>query len=90
MLCKHPEEHCCNMTIYNGKIYCDNIEGFCHLHDEFPPYTRADQIRDMSDKELAEFMKLKGRCPDETKHRGCVLSCGECWLEWLQEPVINI
>ena len=50
------------------------------------PITNADRIRAMSDEELAEFMKHKGRCPDETKHRGCVLSCGECWLEWVKQP----
>lgn len=55
MLCKHPEECCCNMTFYNGKIYCDNTEGFCHLHDEFPPYTQADRIRSMTNEELADF-----------------------------------
>lgn len=56
MYCKHPEEACCNMTFYHGKIYCDNIEGFCYLHDELPPHTNADRIRNMSNNELADFL----------------------------------
>lgn len=56
MVCKHPEETCCNMTFYGGKIYCDNQNGFCHLHDELPPYTNADRIRDMGDEELAKWL----------------------------------
>lgn len=56
MYCKHPEESCCNMTCYHGKVYCDNQEGFCHLHDPLPPYTNADKIRDMSDEELAKWL----------------------------------
>lgn len=47
--------------------------------------TNADRIRAMSNEELASFMKLKRSCPDETKHKGCVLNCGDCWLEWLNE-----
>lgn len=82
MYCKHPEEACCNMTFYGGKIYCDNINGFCHLHDEFPPYTNADKIRDMNNEELAKFL-----CE--------ITDCGSCrwasWTgclvrEWLKEP----
>lgn len=82
MYCKHPEEACCNMTFYNGKIYCDNIEGFCHLHDEFPPYTNADRIRDMSDEELAKFLAYK--LPDD------ICDWDDLMLKWLKEPVEDI
>ena len=77
---------------YNKNDYCDHSENCedCGVWaigkggKQVP--SKADRIRAMSDEELAVFMKTKGTCPNETKHRGCVLSCGECWLEWLQQP----
>lgn len=34
MYCKYPDEVCANMTLYQGKIYCNNQNNFCSLHDE--------------------------------------------------------
>ena len=85
-LCKHPEEVCCNMTLYRGEIYCNNPNGFCSLHDELPPNTNADRIRAMSDEELAEIIACpKGLfdrmdCFDDNR------DCEDCALEWLKQP----
>ena len=81
MYCKHPEEVCCNMTFYGGKIYCDNQEGFCHLHDPFPPYTNADKIRDMSNDKLADFLY------DVDTRNGCFSL--EAWKDWLKREQWN-
>ena len=47
---------------------CDNTEGFCYLHDEFPPYTNADKIRDMNDEELAKFLMSEWFAKDVCKN----------------------
>ena len=92
MYCKHPEEVCCNMTFYGGKIYCDNQNGFCHLYDEFPPYTNADRIRDMKDNELAKFLMsewfTKGvckNCDGEYDRCGDSKFCTKEILKWLKK-----
>ena len=69
-LCKHPEEVCCSMTLYHGKVYCDNANGFCQLHDEPPPVTNADHIRSMTDEEMVEFLFEYGA------YTVCDLVCG--------------
>lgn len=79
----------CEFANLNG--YCQNsacIKSFSITYEawDMKPLTNADRIRAMSNEELADFMKMKKSCPDETKHKGCVLSCGECWLEWLNTP----
>lgn len=79
MYCKHPEEQCVNMTFYGGKIYCDNQDGFCHLHDQFPPYTNADKIRDMDNDELADMLF-------EIDSRDGYSNLDD-WHEWLKQPV---
>ena len=90
-LCKHPDEVCCNMTLYHGKVYCDDIDGFCHLHDEPPPPTNADHIRSMTDEELAK--RCSHTCPPGDKWKSCdgcdsgeVDECEKCWLDWLKQP----
>ena len=82
------------MTLYGGKVYCDHMDGFCHLHDEPPPITNADHIRSMTDEELAEFlMKLLRQgvdcfaegvfpyhpCPQDH-------DCRKCGVDWLKQP----
>lgn len=84
--CRFPNETCVNMTFFNGKIYCDNPDGFCHLHDEEPPMTNADRIRSMSNEELAKF--LMGE-PVNYCHTGLCLdgeTCVGCYLKWLRQP----
>lgn len=84
--CKHPEEVCCSMTLYHGKVYCDNTNGFCQLYDEPLPETNADHIRGMEDEELAVFLEQEAlqKCPCPTKN--CEPSCGNCILNWLRQP----
>ena len=78
--CRYPEEFCCNMTLYGGKVYCDDIDGFCHLHDELPPFTNADRIRAMSDEEMADFIyKVAHQLRPP-------LNVGEV-SDWLKQPI---
>lgn len=90
--CHNCEHHTWGDEWWNCKTECTKCKYTDMQGEKVPsnwkpmPITNADRIRAMSDEELAVFMKTKGACPNETKHRGCVLSCGECWLEWLQQP----
>ena len=52
--CKYPNEICKNITIYHGVAYCSSVP--CSLKDELPKQTNADRIRNLTDKELAEFL----------------------------------
>ncbi len=52
--CKYPNEICGNMTIYHGTMYCDSVP--CSLKDELPKQTNGNRIRNLTDKELAEFL----------------------------------
>lgn len=89
-ICKHPEEVCGNMTLYRGKTYCDNLNGFCSLHDELPLLTNADRIRAMSDEELVQFLtEEKWKCDNYRVCRECPRYVGDCCLpldEWLKQP----
>ena len=78
--CRYPEEVCCNMIFCGGKIYCNNPDGFCHLHDLPPAQTNADHIRNMSDKELARY--FYGLFANYENRE---LSTKQ-WLEWLKQP----
>ena len=97
-LCKHPEEVCCSMTLYHGKVYCDNTNGFCQLHDEPPPETNADHIRSMTDEELADYMSehsiddfcyiiCGGECKAvATFNKTSGQRCREIVSNWLKQP----
>lgn len=66
---------------------------FCP-EDECPEYdaaveTNADYIRAMSDEELADFINNHNICGLRTNEE-CNISycgvCGQCVLDWLQQP----
>lgn len=87
-LCKHPEEVCCSMTLYHGKVYCDNANGFCQLHDEPPPVTNADHIRSLSDEEFAALW-VEPFCDRRTSEQCKRIyhgDCIACVLDWLRQP----
>ena len=49
--------------------------------------TNGDCIRNMSNKELAEWHKkmMEGYCPRPTSE--CLNDCYTCWLDWLRQEV---
>ena len=51
------------------------------------PITHGDEIRAMTDKELADYMAIVGKinngCPDTSIN--CQESCNKCWLDWLKQ-----
>lgn len=50
--------------------------------------TNADNIRNMTDEELAKIFALKRPCPPFAKWpASCENGCGNCWLNWLQQEV---
>lgn len=62
---------------------------------DYPPYldypkerktiTNGDKIRQMTDEELAEFMR---GCPKNSAHNMCAGEgdvCKQCWLDWLKQ-----
>lgn len=53
--CKYPNEICANMTVYHGTAYCGSVP--CSLKDELSKPTNGDRIRNLTDKELAEFLE---------------------------------
>ena len=56
------------------------------------PKTKADEIRAMSDDELANLLSPLGSCPvvadgiPFNDNANCSDDCDKCWLEWLQSP----
>lgn len=51
------------------------------------PQTNADRYRAMSDEELARTFAHTGNCPPSSKYGYNCVSCGECWLDYLRQPV---
>ena len=53
--------------------------------------THADEIRAMTDEELAEWIELllePSNCPSEDMGERCArTSCDGCWLSWLRQGV---
>lgn len=93
--CKCPESICFHMTVLNGKAYCDATP--CQLTGELAKRTNADKIRNMTDEELAEFLRYTvWESGDNLFECGYYISkrkcndemCEECpnYLEWLQQP----
>ena len=57
---------------------------------EEKPFTNADHIRAMTDKELAEWFLKIAVCPCDAMNDGCALNddtCRQAWLDWLKEEV---
>lgn len=52
--CKYPNEICRNIIIYHGVAYCGSVP--CSLNNEMPKQTNGDRIRNLTNKELAEFL----------------------------------
>ena len=57
------------------------------------PMTNADQIRAMSDEELADFINNHSICNIRTSYE-CKISycgiCSQCVLDWLQQPAEEV
>ena len=68
-------------------FYCEDYEPIVK------PQTKADDIRSMSDEELAEFMNHGACPPGENVSELCCDEdggsvpdmCNLCWLNWLRE-----
>lgn len=68
---------------YFDAFYCPRCGG---MFKEKKLMTNADRIRAMSDEEL-RFVLVRD-CPKGVTHEVCsTLSCENCWLWWLQQPV---
>ena len=82
--------------------YCDtcchkysDICGTCETLDGVPikysKITNADKIRHMTDEEIAKaIVENASLCPNGRIYRETecdVLSCYDCWLEWLKQEV---
>ena len=87
------KEALCNWCLETGPSYCDqcvmNREGIpaADVRENGPILTKADEIRAMSDEELAEWHKkmMEGYCPRPTSE--CPNDCCACWLGWLKQEV---
>lgn len=62
----------------------------CEDCKDFQPIFKnnGDWIRAMNNKELARYLSDGEDCP-ETEN-DCVITCTQCWLNWLNSPVENI
>lgn len=50
------------------------------------PQANADEIRAMSDEELAAEMTAKGGCPHDCETPDDMgTDCYKCWLDWLRQ-----
>lgn len=78
-----PAKDECRAQLYRGEMCKDNRAEY-GLGD---PFTNADRIRTMSDKELAERLCAM-ICPDV--HGLCDEECKNCWLKWLQQPAEEV
>lgn len=93
---------CCRLRKKNGDFHpigWEDCDGCPEYHDKHRK-TRGDELRAMSDTELAAFMNDKaGGCPPKKSQRGkCVEIfketgsckgdddlCEKCWLDYLKE-----
>ena len=59
------------------------------------PISRADNIRAMTDEELAEWFasmvtNANDNCPDKHGYKLCLEDgCTTCWLDWLRQEVTD-
>ena len=75
------------------KHYVDIINRLAELEDRYcnTPQTHADQLRAMTDEDLAEFVNdlfyglhdNPGMC--DVCDMNSVQNCKQCWLAWLRE-----
>lgn len=81
--CKYPNEVCGNMTIYHGVAYCGSVP--CSLKDELPKQTNGDRIRNLTNKDLAEFLYCHiDKIDDYTSIEGKTFYDEQGILEWLE------
>ena len=70
-------------SVYSGGDrfrYCPNCAA--KMYEDCA--SNADQIRSMSNEELAKFLTPKG-CPPVFSNCPAT-TCRQCWLNWLQMP----
>lgn len=76
---------------------CKYCKADCALRGEenlnecngYIPMTNADQIRSMSDEELAELLidGCRGsNCDDQPQNEFGSVNCFQCMIKWLQKP----
>ena len=65
-----------------GQVFDPNYDGE-HGCTDFAPFTNADRIRAMSDKELAELIVVMIK---DIHHQGMRELAYSACLEWLQQP----
>lgn len=66
----------CKPDVFERKYVQSNIK------------TRADAIRNMTDEELAEFLKTDVEiCEEMGEKHNCQIGCKDCILKWLQAEV---
>ena len=86
--CKHKDTRICKVCV-------------CRIGDrwELKPLTHADELRAMSDEELAEYLRTHASlCPDAEEDREVCKGanfiandtmCRKCWLDWLRQEADN-
>lgn len=81
--CKHRVMDMCRK---NG--FPCTFSKHCFEPEEKPIKTNADRIRSMSDEELAKWMLSAGICTRDLSDVKCDgVSCKECRIDWLRQPV---
>lgn len=80
--CKYAQ-HICGKT---GVTIRHSTGCTYHTPDQ-QKHTRADQLRAMTDEELAEWINdTTGACPEKTSLKYCInQDCHQCLLEWLRQ-----
>lgn len=83
--CRYPS----NVIVAEPKV----IRGMMVNPQIEKPLSNGDEIRSMSDEELAKMMEDNGDCPPRAcphEEKGAKITrqdCEMCWLEWLKEEV---
>ena len=68
--------------------FCGSTGGAATCPHRQRKTTNADQIRAMSDEELALEMMAKGGCPHDCEEpEDMDTDCRLCWLDWLRQEV---
>ena len=88
----------CQLNLYGactvrGKYGCTYFKAekstdACPATNPTQKPTRADQIRAMSDEELAKWINHHPICPydrEDLDDHVCKLNCKQCWLDWLRQ-----
>lgn len=90
---------------YELHFYTDRLEAYravekvCQEQIDRKPKTHGDELRDMTDEELAKMFFLHDdqvyrHCPSDTLAEYCEVKlaseccdCDKCWLDWLKQEV---